>query len=838
MEGSTRRHEIPPLAKLPMTEDSSRAPFSDLFTRATGYSAPFPYQERLAQEAWPDALHVPTGLGKTAAVGLAWLHKRLQADPDTPRRLIYCLPMRVLAEQTVEEFRKWLGALGLLGSPGDGGISVSLLMGGEEDVRRADWARHPEEEAVLIGTQDMLLSRALMRGYGMSRYQWPVHFALLHSDALWVFDEVQLMGPALPTSAQLEAFRRRIGTPRPARSLWVSATLHPDWLATVDFRPHLQTLSITAIAEEDREAAGQRLDAEKRLHRADVVLDREGAKSNGKKYLEDLAGFVTKNHVPGTQTLIVLNRVDRAQRLVEALRKESEVPVLLVHARFREEERTLLNRALRNRSGGEDGGSATGRIVVATQAVEAGVDVSSRVLVTELAPWSSLVQRFGRCNRTGEFTEGADIHWIDIEDEADEAAPYLAGDLARARDVISELDSASPGDLPPVDEDLAQGRVLRWKDLVELFDTDPDLSGFDVDVAPYIRDQGSPQVQVFWREFDDSPGSQPAPLRRELCAVSMGQMARFLKKKRSGRTRPVWTWDPLEAQWRRRGRQDRLIPGSTLLLRADVGGYDRELGFDPDHWAPVHTLEPVESASDPDSYADSRESRVGRFIALTDHADRVRAHVRELAEDVDESTEVLSWLDRAALWHDVGKAHPAFQTALLDAAEDGTSPGSGPWAKSPGSGRLRYRMLHDGFEVQRPYFRHELASMLAWLEHGDSDPGADLVAYLIAAHHGKVRMGLRALPAEPVPEDDRLFARGVWDGDELPAMELDERRLPATRLRLDLMQMGLGRMGPSWGERTRSLMEVHGPFTLAWLESLLRIADWRASAEEEGGQET
>lgn len=39
------------------------------------------------------------------------------------------------------------------------------------------------------------------------------------------------------------------------------------------------------------------------------------------------------------------------------------------------------------------------REVVATQAVEAGVDVSARVLITELAPWSSLVQRFGRCNR-------------------------------------------------------------------------------------------------------------------------------------------------------------------------------------------------------------------------------------------------------------------------------------------------------------------------------------------------------------------------------------------------------------------------------------------------------
>ena len=104
----------------------------------------------------------------------------------------------------------------------------------------------PNRPTVIIGTQDMLLSRALMRGYASSRAIWPMEFALLHLDTQWVFDEVQLMGAGRATSAQLEAFRRQRragrttqeGRTRPssARSLWISATLEPDWLRTVDFR--------------------------------------------------------------------------------------------------------------------------------------------------------------------------------------------------------------------------------------------------------------------------------------------------------------------------------------------------------------------------------------------------------------------------------------------------------------------------------------------------------------------------------------------------------------------------------------------------------------------------
>src|SRR4030081_726731 len=83
----------------------------------------------------------------------------------------------------------------------------------------------------------MLLSRALNRGYGMSRYRWPMHFGLLNNDCLWIYDEVQLMGSGVPTTAQLESFRRTMNPALNSYSYWMSATLKGAWLKTVDFEP-------------------------------------------------------------------------------------------------------------------------------------------------------------------------------------------------------------------------------------------------------------------------------------------------------------------------------------------------------------------------------------------------------------------------------------------------------------------------------------------------------------------------------------------------------------------------------------------------------------------------
>ncbi|HKI87233.1 MAG TPA: hypothetical protein VKA53_10880, partial [Thermoanaerobaculia bacterium] len=54
---------------------TEREHYPESFERGTGHW-PYAYQEELALGPWPDLLDIPTGLGKTAAVALAWLWKR------------------------------------------------------------------------------------------------------------------------------------------------------------------------------------------------------------------------------------------------------------------------------------------------------------------------------------------------------------------------------------------------------------------------------------------------------------------------------------------------------------------------------------------------------------------------------------------------------------------------------------------------------------------------------------------------------------------------------------------------------------------------------------------
>lgn len=807
--------------------------FSELFEAATGH-APFPYQVRFANGAeLPEVLAVPTGVGKTATVVLGFLHRRRSFPERTPRRLVYCLPMRTLVEQTEVECRKWLEILAEF-DPSFADVNVHVLMGGAD---KTDWHEHPEREAILIGTQDMLLSRALNRGYGMSRYQWPLHFALLNNDCLWVLDETQLMGVGVTTSAQLQGFRDKLTVYGESQTVWMSATLNAAALTTVDYPRPANGWNTVDLNDEDRgdSRIQQKVNARKPCRRAAHILTKDNENTLG-----PLADEVLQAHQPGHLTLVVVNRVERAQRLFTAInelgQQANEVPeACLIHSRFRPHERGPRQEHALD----DENIPLGGRIIVSTQAIEAGVDLSATTLFSELAPWSSLVQRFGRCNRRGvcgiDGRPPADVVWIDIDTSGKSAKelalPYSPDELDRSRESIEPNADVGPQSLEKVENHDPPPVVhtIRRKDLIDLFDTTPDLAGNDLDVSRYIRDSDDTDVQVYWRAWDtkENKGAPPnegfaRPARGELCSVSIAQIKKFLKK-RSG-----WRWDPLDRSWRSCGAND-VRPGLVLAMQTEDGGYDEDLGWTRDAKHKPQQIAP--QAEEPLEAMEDDDSGEKNALTLLDHTQDVVDAMEELrqspaADFLDDDLQDV--LTRAAWWHDVGKLHPAFQGAMHNARDDLDI--NQYWAKSGTTGWLKFHVPDE--RHPRKGFRHELASALAWLHHCDDEPRADLIAYLIASHHGKVRLSIRSMPNEIPPADlSKRFARGVWDGDRMPAFTLGNGdACAAFEIDLSLMELGETNGNPTWLARTLQLREEFGPFRLAWLESLLMLADWRGSA--------
>lgn len=773
--------------------------FQAFFHAATG-RPPYAFQLAFASApVLPDLLEAPTGSGKTATAVLGWLWRRRHGSPaqqsEAGRRLVFCLPMRTLVEQTERAVRMWREKLGFVES-----LDVHVLLGGAVDD---DWEGYPDRDAILIGTQDQLLSRALMRGYAMSRYLWPVHFALLNSDCTWVLDEVQLMGVGASTAAQLQAFREQYNVAGSTKTVWMTATLAEERLRTVDVRRPLLQQPFRA----EEEPLLRRLRATKQLSKATATSGKKGS-------LGPLAKEIAAAHEPGTLTLVIANRVARAQELHTLLAKDPSIEATrLVHSRFRPADRRRIQ---------EEALSGAFRgVLVATQAIEAGVDLSAKTLFTELAPWPSLVQRFGRLNRAGEHAVARAI-WVDLDDnDAELCLPYEPEDLALARSQLTALADVGPSSLAAVPKQREEPTlpVLRKKDLLELFDTEPDLAGHDIDVSRFIRAVDDRDVQVAWRVIGKGPPADDAPdlQRDELCSVPVHALAKL------ARNHKLWRYDGLRKRW---AEVERLCPGMAVVVDVAVGGYDAQVGFTGDKDDTPDALEQAGRLPDYDE-ADRLTYGAADYVTLQLHAEDTAEAMASMLEQLGEV--VASFASRtelvdAARWHDAGKAHAAFQAMLTDAlATDDPRRAGGPWAKSDGYHRARN---------PRRFFRHELASALAWLAEGKTDLGA----YLVAAHHGKVRLSLRARPGEePPPGAAKRFAHGVHDGDILPTIDLGGGVVVSEQpLSLACMELGGGGAGPSWSDRMARVLEDLGPFRLAYLETLVRVADWRASQKRLG----
>ncbi|SFK06084.1 CRISPR-associated endonuclease/helicase Cas3 [Desulfomicrobium apsheronum] len=856
--------------------------FKEFFQKMYGSDQvdPWSWQIKLAlDDAFGNRLiRIPTGLGKTVGVLGAWLWNRFEKEEwSCPCRLVWCLPMRVLVEQTEMEVRNALKRLGIYwngtGSH-EGKVGVHVLMGGTDC---GDWALYPEECAVLIGTQDMLLSRALNRGYAASRARWPMEFGLLNSDTLWIMDEVQLMDVGLATSFQLQAFRNdddcEAKMLRPTFSWWMSATLQPDWFCTSpDTKDLMLGMPVSTIPAPER--SGNLWDVRKTCRTISMKSAKELARSVHKAHVE-------RDKSRSAPTLVVMNTVDRAVEVYqELLGNVASETLRLVHSRFRPSERESWREEFLNKAACTPG---TDRIIVATQVIEAGVDMSSTLLFTELAPWSSLVQRFGRCARWGGAAQVVVVDFnADKPDDIKKALPYGPEELAAARTALSDLQDVSPKSLEEFEEAYANIRdlypyepshLLLRHEIEELFDTSPDLSGADIDISRFIRSGDERDLYVFW--VDIPPKEQPAdsiqPTRKELCAVPFMRAREWLcgKTQRLAAGNRAWVWDWQEGVWRT-ARSTYLYPGQTVLVAANCGGYDTACGWSPASMKHVVSLagQPVTDANKADSAQDDDSLSQTGWQTIAGHSLAVAEEARDIAQML--VSELAHIFHLAGRVHDIGKAYPDFQLQI-QRARDSIFHARTDIAKAP---KLYWNTR------QRPRgLRHELASTLAlfailqrhdqnheallgpWKELLDAAgmtvapvpevqlPPTDiereildldaedfnLLLYLVCAHHGKIRLVWHPCPADQKHKDGKVWIRGVMDGATLPSIPLYTKEQELSEVReccLDLAPSAAGlnpHTGLGWTERILNLLVTIGHFNMAWLEAIMRAADQRAS---------
>lgn len=737
-----------------------------------GNTRPHCWQARLAADpvCRNRLIRIPTGFGKTAGVALAWLWNRVcQGRDDWPRRLVFCLPMRTLVEQTEREVQLWVDRAQLFPQP-----KVHVLMGG---LSPSDWHLEPDQNAVLIGTQDMLLSRALNRGYGSGRARWPMEYGLLNVDCLWVMDEIQLMDVGLATCSQLQGFaddhERGNKLPRPRRTWWMSATLQRDWLTRASALGDVNSLPMIEL--EPQERAGPLWTVEKPVRVTHLP-------AAGDPRAQQWADVVANAHKGGI-SLAITNTVKSAVDLHVALKKlrntkrlSEATELRLVHSRFRgAERRQWANEFLSREYCKPD----QNRIIVATQVVEAGVDISADVLVTELAPWASLVQRFGRCARYGGQGQ---IMVIDRR-HSDESAqklkakdneersskrqdedrkttrPYELAEIEAAAEAMTNLGGAAGpsalGQFEKSEEEKNDGgilarlypyqplHVLTRRELLDLFDTGPDLTGADIDIARFVREGDERDVTIWWwpvPQNQRSPHPRLRPMHDALCRVPVHEMRDWLLARKqdaddrqpeadgaapaSKNPKPrAWVWSYLDGNWARI-EERHIYPGQTILVDASGGGYDICLGFTgkpgsiPVEAEHARGMSPSDAADEADEQEDLSEglgdsSRQYKTIAT--HVAEVSVQGQKIAQALGlTGSAIQKIIELVGVVHDIGKAHPVFVGAIRD--RNGIAAGT-PLAKAP-KGRWHgvlqmYNYSHLG---ERPGFRHELASTLALIE--------------------------------------------------------------------------------------------------------------------------
>jgi CRISPR-associated endonuclease/helicase Cas3 len=449
--------------------------FAEFFHELFGYN-PYAWQEqlagRLAAGDPPAEITVDTGMGKTQVVtAWTWAFAREQnlitagsvpaGSRRVPTRLHFVVDRRVIVDDTAALAARIAAALHAGATPSvarvahalrrtaNGGelLSVIKLRGGLP--KKPEHTRHLATPAIITSTLDMFASRLLWRGYGVSRGRRSLDAALTGTDTLIVLDEAHLAPQFQATMKDLalQAAEERLfgGTVPPRQFMVATATptvrgegIEIDW---------------------DEEARRNPAIIDRQANRSGVNVTLHAVETAGDAKLKAVLTHVRELRPAAGEAIVVLcNTVAAAKKVFAGIQKEKwgsdvvaptvkivigGVPDPVVADILDEIEPFRPNHPLRS--------AARPLIIVATQTLEAGVDIDFDHIITESCSYDAFAQRSGRVNRLGLRPGGTLTVVSAVEPDATKHE--------RAYPVYGAAEHATFAWLCELGEDLTLGRV-------------------------------------------------------------------------------------------------------------------------------------------------------------------------------------------------------------------------------------------------------------------------------------------------------------------------------------------------------------------------------------------
>ena len=835
--------------------------FDEFFQTVTGHK-PFRWQSDVANSlcnnVWHDAIGIPPATGKTSILEIWYysLYHNILTKPKArhiPLRLWYIVDRKVIVDganesavNLIEKLQTSLRDMGEVVKQHfrcDHPLFIGKIRGGMDRDEKNRWLTKPNQPTIITSTVDQYGSRLLFRGYGVNPKLRSIHAAMTGIDSLAILDEAHLSQALKSLLRVVAANSKPLGNIPSTKVIELTATgTNQD---------------VFPINVADDPALAQRLNAKR-----NITLIRAGG-----NIVDTLLLHTIENAAKHNVLATICNTVMTARSVFNKLQKKKITSILLTGRTRPHEREQLYTKYMAQLLTKRDRTKDATLVVVSTQTIEVGADFDFDFMVSQASPLDCLIQRFGRLDRIGKIGQTEGIIVLDKKDDS------VYGDVTK--DTFNWLEQNCPasfdiGSIPRNSKYFAKTnhiplfpkdvlRMLAHTHKSQQISLDGLLHGvktrLDADFQIVYRNEITedmltkrPKEAAKWLTMNHSPNNAEI-LSLPVYSLYINDCADTMpdddQVKSMALDKPCLRY--------RDGKvilMSEIRSGDLVIVPTSYGQYD-EYGWNPkstadvedvsDHyssivrwhsdWTPgfnlnnyrsvdgnvevedildrlsINTVSPRQMKHlpllkkgfvriTPDGKgvyiypARAKKDQEQQF--LNAHNAKVGHNARVFCETIGLDDDLTAILEKSGQSHDLGKADPRFQEKLYY-----------PNAVQP---TLLAKSKGYNFAAKQRYpmgWRHELQSLVIAMENnlGNDLVDPELFYHIVAAHHGWFRSGIPIVADEgfkPFIVNDMKSSQAYFE-----------------------VYAGMSR------QSFYDLNEKYGYWGLAFLETILRLADWK-----------